>query len=136
MTIPIGTQVRCYWNFHRKLFSVQVKGEKGWRVAGHARNIRLENVRFKVNEAGRERVLRERKKNVHAMIHGTICAQRLVDGNGGFYVSYNPYYLNRFYTHMNHEDRKISLGVVDSAAYLVLWVAHDRTPRIFAKDVS
>jgi hypothetical protein len=133
MGIPTGTAVRVYWNFNRKLFSVQVKGEKGWRVAGHARDIRMENVTFKVSDTGRERVLRERKKNVHATIHGTICAQRLIDGNGGYYVSYNPYYLNKFYTHLNQEDKKNSLNVIDSATYLVLWVAKDKTPRIFAK---
>jgi hypothetical protein len=35
-------------------------------VVGHALSLRLNNVLFQVNEAGRQRVIKEKKKNVHA----------------------------------------------------------------------
>lgn len=54
----------------------------------------LENVTFKVSEAGRQRVLREGRKNVHAYIIGD-----LVDGQPltkGETVTYNPYRFSSF----------------------------------------
>lgn len=66
-------KVRIYFNLHRRLWSVQsyVKG-KGWRVIGHAREVYLSDVTFKVSEAGRQRVIREKRKNVHAYAIGTL----------------------------------------------------------------
>lgn len=65
-------QVRVYRNLHKKCWSVQAKGDKGWRVVLHLRSLVLMDVEFKVSRAGRERVLREKKKNVHAFAVGTL----------------------------------------------------------------
>jgi hypothetical protein len=66
-------QARVYFNLHRKLWSVQLRNERGgWYVAYHARAVRLENVRWKVSEAGRQRVIREQRKNVHAYACGDL----------------------------------------------------------------
>ena len=82
--------VKVYWNLHRKCYSVQQKG----LVVGHAENIALKNVTFKVNESGRQRVLKERRKNVHAFVTG------LLDDSSNRYwdvkVVYNPYKYNSF----------------------------------------
>lgn len=59
-----------YWNFNKKVFSVRVKG----RVIAHATRILMEDVEFKVSEAGRARVLKSGHKNVHAGIYGTVTA--------------------------------------------------------------
>jgi hypothetical protein len=51
--------------------------------------VALTNVTFKVSEAGRQRVLQEKRKNVHAGVVGT-----LVDSLGSVgseRVTYNPY---------------------------------------------
>jgi hypothetical protein len=53
-----------YWNFHKKVFSVKFKG----RVIAHATHILAEDAEFRVSEAGRQRVLTEGCKNVHAYI--------------------------------------------------------------------
>lgn len=87
-----GTWVEVYWNFHKKLFSVRVKG----KVVGHARRIWLHEVRFKVSEAGRQRVLREKRKNVHAVVRGRwIATPRWAQVETMTVhecpVSYNPY---------------------------------------------
>jgi hypothetical protein len=42
-----------YWNSHKKLFSVRYKG----KVIGHHYMLALVNLKFKVNEQGRQRVL-------------------------------------------------------------------------------
>jgi hypothetical protein len=86
-------RVKVYFNLHRKVWSVQtyIKG-KGWRIAFHERELVLEDVTFKVSEAGRQRVLREKRKNVHAFAIGTL-VDKLPNGFDVLMdlVSYNPY---------------------------------------------
>jgi hypothetical protein len=66
-------KVKVYFNLHRKLFSVvALEGERKGRVFAHADHLVLKNVRFKVSEAGRQRVLREKRKNVHAFVVGDL----------------------------------------------------------------
>lgn len=86
----IGKKVRIYWNLHRKVWSVQDYKTK--RVISYCYFIKLSSVEFKVSQAGRERVLKEKKKNVHAYAIGTIedykpfLKKDKVQG-----VTYNPY---------------------------------------------
>ena len=77
--------VRVYWNFHRKCYSVQ----QNRLVIGHTDCISLVDVRFHVSEAGRQRVLKERKKNVHAYAIGTINIPE--DVYWDVKIQYNPY---------------------------------------------
>lgn len=62
--------VRVYRNLHKKCLSVQAKVNGRWKVIKHVNSIYLEDVTFKVSQAGRQRVLRENKKNVHAFVIG------------------------------------------------------------------
>lgn len=67
-------RVRVYRNLHRSKLSVQhyIPGT-GWRVRGDHRDaVALRNVNFIVNTKGRERVLRRRRKNVHAFVEGNL----------------------------------------------------------------
>ena len=64
-------KVFIYFNLHRKCFSVKaLEGAKKGRVVAHVNDAIVYNPTFKVSEAGRQRVLRERKKNVHAGVVG------------------------------------------------------------------
>lgn len=81
----IGKKVHIYWNFHKKLFSVRYKG----KVVAHVENIYVDSPTFKVSDAGRQRVLREKRKNVHAYVVGVVCEERKIDNLAQ--VSYNPY---------------------------------------------
>lgn len=66
-------KVFVYFNLHRYLWSIKaLEGPRKGRVIGHARTVDLANVTFKVSEAGRQRVIRERKKNVHAGVVGDL----------------------------------------------------------------
>ena len=59
---------RVYFNLHRKCWSIQDGGTR--RVRSHAEHAVIFGVRFRVSEAGRRRVQRERRKNVHAFATG------------------------------------------------------------------
>ena len=50
---------------------------QGGLVVGHTDEITLTDCEFKVSEAGRQRVLREGRKNVHAYIKGHMCPSQL-----------------------------------------------------------
>ena len=64
-------KVFCYFNLHKKLWSVKaLEGPMKGRVIAHKRLITLAGAVPKVSEAGRQRVLRERRKNVHAGLVG------------------------------------------------------------------
>ena len=66
-------RVFVYFNLHKKCLSVKaLEGESKGRVIAHADSVELVNATFKVSQAGRQRVLRERRKNVHAGVVGTM----------------------------------------------------------------
>lgn len=80
------------------------EGEDKGLVIGHVNSFVLNNVEFKVSEAGRQRVLRERRKNVHAGIVGKLegytgnkNSKRLLTYENPIRVSYNPYFGEKFY---------------------------------------
>lgn len=59
-----------YYNLHKHLFSL--KNKKTGRVEFRSHTVMLRNANFKVSEKGRQRVLKEKRKNVHAGVEGTI----------------------------------------------------------------
>lgn len=66
--------VEVYRNLHNGKFSV--RDHKTKRVLAHCDEVTLAGAVFKVSQAGRERVLRERKKNVHAVVMGKLLEYR------------------------------------------------------------
>jgi hypothetical protein len=66
-------KVYVYYNLHKHCLSVKAtQGEHANLVIAHAKSVQLGDVRFKVSEAGRQRVLREKAKNVHAGLVGEL----------------------------------------------------------------
>lgn len=86
-------KVFVYWNLHKKCWSV--RDEKTKKIAHHLTSLVLTNCRFKVSEAGRQRVLREKQKNVHAGVVGFL-VDKNVDTFNGKRISYNPYKTQHF----------------------------------------
>lgn len=83
-----GKKVFVYYNLHNNHWSIRHNG----KVIGHAKNIVIDNPQFKVSEAGRQRVLREKAKNVHAGVVGTINGnESALEHPDKKRVSYNPY---------------------------------------------
>lgn len=82
--------VKVYWNLHLDCYSVQQSG----KVVAHADTVELRDVTFHVNESGRQRVLKERRKNVHAF-----CTGYLDDAKDRYWdvkIVYNPYKYDSF----------------------------------------
>ena len=114
--------VRVYRNVNTGTLSVQEKTPSGWRVTKHPHRIKLKNAKFKVNQAGRKKVLATKQKNVHAVIEG-----ELVDTKStisGKKVTYDPYKTSHF---MLPSGKKI---------YGAALVSIDSTGKILAKGVA
>jgi hypothetical protein len=93
--IPLNQQVRIYFNLHKKKLSVQAKVNGRWKVVCHLEDAYLRNASFKVSQAGRQRVIKEKRKNVHAYILGELVSS--LQSNKWFQsVRYNPYEVNQF----------------------------------------
>jgi hypothetical protein len=88
--------VRVYRNLHKQCLSVLHRTEKGWRLWKHLEQIELMNVKFKVSQAGRERVLKEKRKNVHAFVEGEYSDIASVTPPNIRFVKYNPYIAGHF----------------------------------------
>ena len=94
----LDQQVKVYRNLHTGTLSVQAKVEDRWKVVGHCSNLTLTQVEFKVSQAGRQRVLREKAKNVHAFVVGTLESfDKEVSIETSKAISYNPYFANSFF---------------------------------------
>ncbi len=96
-----------YFNLRKKCYSIKaLEGENKGRVIAHARRVYMEDVTFKVSEAGRQRVLSTKRKNVHAGVqgtlighvpHGAVSAPEF-DRTGLTKITYNPYKRGAFVT--------------------------------------
>lgn len=91
-------KVFVYFNLHKKVFSIKaLSGPNKGKVIAHSDCVELSDVTFKVSEAGRQRVLRERSKNVHAGVVGylqgfdTSLLELQLEQ-----VTYNPYKYSSF----------------------------------------
>ena len=90
--------VFIYFNLHKQVFSIKSRTTN--RVIMHDNGIVLHDATFKVSQAGRERVLRERRKNVHAGVQGTLMGTGLNDmlykSKEAREATYNPYKYTSF----------------------------------------
>lgn len=86
-------KVRVYYNLHKHCLSVQHMIDGRWRVCSYTNEIHLRDVTFTVSQKSRQRVIKEKRKNVHAFIIGTV-----VDNSDEtpIRVTYNPYLYDSF----------------------------------------
>ena len=89
-------RVEVYFNLHKHIFSVR-QCSTG-RVILHSAKVHIRDPEFVVRKSGRDRVLREGKKNVHAFVRGEISyfPDFNPDYMGYSLVSYNPYKFDTF----------------------------------------
>ena len=95
--LEIGQRVKVYFNLHTHQFSV--KDLRSGQVVAHGNNIILQDIAFKVSESGRQRVLREQRKNVHAYVIGTYAGDTEIQQLEQDFMKqayYNPYTLSNF----------------------------------------
>jgi hypothetical protein len=89
-------RVFVYFNLQKRVYSVKaLTGPYKGLVVAHLMMLHLLDVTPKVSEAGRKRVLAERRKNVHAGLVGALVDAFLEDEvdtrDDGDVLSYNPY---------------------------------------------
>lgn len=87
-------KVFVYFNLHKKTFSIRaMEGDHKGRVIAHQDQIVLRDATFKVSDTGRNRVLQEKRKNVHAGIIGHYHGEQWTsyDDIPFSRVTYNPY---------------------------------------------
>lgn len=124
----MGTDTRAfiYWNLHKHCYSV--KGCRSGRVFAHAQAVRITDAAFAVSEAGRQRVLRERSKNVHAGVRGTVEVNPAsADLRGWTKVTYNPYKYDSF---VRASDERPVVGADE-----VQMVIRNGRARVYAKGL-
>jgi hypothetical protein len=98
MTINKDRGFRIYYNLHKGGFTVQhwVEG-KGWRKKDTIDSLMAYNATFKVYENGRQKVIKEKQKNVHAFI---LCEKfseiKTTIDMFSKQLYYNPYKTNAF----------------------------------------
>jgi hypothetical protein len=101
-------RVKVYRNLHQDCLSIQAycKDAKGWRVWSHCYggNYILEDMDTQVNETNRQKVIRQKSKNVHAFITGywTGFTNSTPEENFMNTLYYNPYKQDRFTVKESH----------------------------------
>lgn len=90
--------VRVFKNPKHGCYSIMQRGV----IRASARQVRLVDVTFTVREKGRQRMIREQRRNVHAYAVGRLLdfvhpdESRQLDGVEGRGVIYNPYRFDSF----------------------------------------
>ena len=97
--IDPSKRVYVYFNLHKKCWSVKQSG----KVVSHTNRIALRDVRYLVGEAGRQRVLATKTKNVHAGVSGYVVERVPNVPEVEFDVTYNPYKYDSFVDRVDHE---------------------------------
>jgi hypothetical protein len=92
--IDVGQRVEVYRNVNKPGVVYSIRDKESKLVLGHANTLILSNCNFIVKESGRKRVLREKRKNIHAWIEGYYGIVHAGDEDifsNGIKVEYNPY---------------------------------------------
>jgi hypothetical protein len=90
-----GLKVDVYRNLAKGGFSIRSRETETYgRVISHRDTVHLRDVEFVVREKGRQKVLEEEVKNVHAVLRGVVAEESPVDKSTE--VTYNPYKYSNF----------------------------------------
>ena len=110
----LGKRVMVYYNLHKHTFSVTFDG----KVIMHADFVKLSDVEFRVRKGGRDRVRREKSKNVHAFVIGYLedfCqypCENIPKEPNGIVVTYKPDVYDSF-VYKDTEEPVFHANVVD-----------------------
>ena len=95
--VDLSRKVEVYRNLHKDCWSVRQRGI----VRFHCSRINLKDCKFVVQPAGHAKVVREKKKNVHAFVRGTVIGEKAdyaetFKEKCNVWVTYNPYQNDTF----------------------------------------
>lgn len=115
-------KVFVYFNLHKKVWSVKaLNGSNKGRVIARLTDVGLIDASFRVSKAGRERVLKEQRKNVHAGVVGYL-APVIKNETDAKRVRYNPYLKGEFFDAVTEQSVfKASSVVLDSNRQVWAW---------------
>tara|TARA_R100000388_G_scaffold93486_1_gene78282 strand:- start:74 stop:442 length:369 start_codon:yes stop_codon:yes gene_type:complete len=88
-------RVEVYYNLHKNVFSIRHKG----KVIAWGNRVTIEDPEYIVREKGRQKVLEEGRKNVHAFVRGTLSDIDIFNQECLLMpreVTYNPYKYDSF----------------------------------------
>lgn len=122
----MNAKTYIYWNLHKDCFSFRKNGLVYEYLKNEERAF-LVGCEFKVSEKGRQKVLREKRKNVHAFVTALTKLNTIsepTDWTLYAEVTYNPYKYATFVRKDNGE-------AIHNAPYVVLKVI-DNKPHIYA----
>ena len=111
----LNKNVEVYYNLRKKCLSVRKRG----LVIDHVSSILLKNAEFVVQPAGRKRVVKEKRKNVHAYVAGELVESCWFTRPGTRIwkhkqaVTYNPY------KHKTFVDRRTGEPVTEAKHVLI-----------------
>lgn len=114
-------RVFVYYNLHKKLWSIRaLEGEMRGRVVDHSEYVVLNNPVGRVSEAGRQRVIRDKHKNVHAGLVGTL-EHDAVFMPPAREITYNPYkYTSFVYKDTGEAFTTATIAVLDNRTVCVV----------------
>jgi hypothetical protein len=116
--IKDGVKVGVYFNLHKNCFSVISREKYNYgKILFHSNYIDLKDVNFKVRQAGRSKVIKEQRKNVHAFCYGKIFTGNNIMVNKA--VSYNPYKAPHFFSVNDNKQ-------IDKSDYLMMRVINNK----------
>jgi hypothetical protein len=110
-------RVDIYRNLHKpSMFTIRQRaGELAGKVSGYSQSILLSSPQLIVLESGRQRVLKERRKHVHAFVRGILCDAYTkplpIPSDIGTRITYNPYRNNKFFDTLT--DKNINHSILD-----------------------
>ena len=120
-------KVDAYRNLLKNCWSIRSRERDTYgKVIDHLDSCIIVKTKFVVNPKGRERVLKEQRKNVHAFVRGDLFLKRMpgtIDSYWGWAeVSYNPYEADKFIgrNQIPLESAQMVLLSTDGKAYYFL----------------
>jgi hypothetical protein len=117
-------KVEVYRNLHKRCWSVR----QGGLVKFHCHTVNLKSCSFVVQPAGRAKVVRDKRKNVHAFVRGNLCDlyyqgyPSCLDN-----IYYNPYKADTF---LDFEDKPVY-----KADFVDFDIKDKRTPLLASNPV-
>lgn len=135
-------KVQVYWNSHKKLFSIRYKG----KIIGWERNFALSKARFVVSEKGRQRVLREKRKSVHAWVEGSVDPKDFPNYKNPNLIAhkihpiYNPFKHESFVNNFSplfkiSEADQVMFEVIDKKPLLTAYYFYEQKPFIITNGI-
>jgi hypothetical protein len=115
----MNTKVFAYRNLNRKGIVWSIKDCKTNLVIDRVCEAYFKDVELKVSEAGRQRVLKQKKKNVHAGVKGYRLKSRPPIEHW-VHASYNPYKQENFIDAYGNLVKKVKYAMLDEEG---LWIS-------------